>query len=108
VNQLTSLDFIDRLPALATKLLQSVELKQLAAYAPKSSAEDLHMPYDEYNRWAGLPEDFVSCWGYRCEPTILKVTKLLRLICQYQWGSRIVRFVRRTIDTLDGSDFNRY
>lgn len=50
---------------------------------------------ETYDRWAGLPEDFIQQWSLYREPKLPQTTKILRLICDYEWGRATVMWVRR-------------
>jgi hypothetical protein len=54
-----------------------------------------HCPYDEFDRWSPLPEDFVQMWSHYREPNIPSMTRLLRRICCDDWGLAVVHLIRR-------------
>ena len=54
-----------------------------------------YVPYDHWDRWAGLPGDFVREWSaYRIPPPSYRL-RLLRMICEYVYGWHAVTFFRK-------------
>lgn len=54
----------------------------------------------EYNRWKGLPDEFVRKWGYLRAPIPSMYVRTLRWLCTTYWGIRFVTYVRQTIVAL--------
>ncbi|KAF9011291.1 hypothetical protein BDQ17DRAFT_1420683 [Cyathus striatus] len=51
--------------------------------------------YEEYDRWAGLPADFVKTWAAYREPPVPRLTKIIRAICMFHpWIVCSVAWVR--------------
>ncbi|KAF9562453.1 hypothetical protein CPC08DRAFT_687690 [Agrocybe pediades] len=50
--------------------------------------------YYEYDRWANLPKEFVEKWAHYREPPIPLTTKILRSICDTDWGGRVLPLIR--------------
>ncbi|KIJ39059.1 hypothetical protein M422DRAFT_175776, partial [Sphaerobolus stellatus SS14] len=50
---------------------------------------------ERYNRWYGLPEEFLERWSHFRAPAPSLYTKLLRRICLTHWGVRCVCAIRR-------------
>lgn len=61
--------------------------------APVDGEVDL-LPED-YDRWAGLPKEFVQRWSSFREPPVPRSTKILRAICKHEIGYRFVQHIRR-------------
>lgn len=82
------------------EMVSNLDATQLAVVPAPLSSMSMTWTYDEYDRWAGLSEDFVKRWGHLREPPIPTKIKLLRFICQYRWAASMIRFVRRTVDAI--------
>jgi len=48
-----------------------------------------------YDRWKGLPEDFVRQWSSFRIPKPPFMMRLLRWVCGYQWGHLTILWLRR-------------
>lgn len=61
---------------------------------------DIHTsaPYEKYDRWAGLPADFVERWAHLKEPKLSLGTRTIRWVCRRPFSHKIVRNVRRLVD----------
>ncbi|KAJ7065312.1 hypothetical protein C8F01DRAFT_1125115, partial [Mycena amicta] len=63
--------------------------------------------YETYDRWNGLPVWFSERWGHMRAPlTIPLWTRVLRLICQYEWTASVLEFLRRGADGLMGRHYD--
>ena len=51
--------------------------------------------YETYDRWAGLPYEFVKRWSHLREPKLPWTTKVLRWLCGHVWVENIIRTLRR-------------
>jgi len=50
------------------------------------------VPFGDWDRWAGLPDDFVRQWSaYRIPPPSYHL-RLLRMVCRYVYGWHAVTF----------------
>ncbi|KAF8911930.1 hypothetical protein CPB85DRAFT_1303102 [Mucidula mucida] len=80
-------------------LYPQLDQEQLQSYPPKYDLRTSR-PYEEHDRWARLPEDFVKQWSHMRMPKVPITIKLLRLICRPRFGAALVRTLRRMIDKL--------
>ncbi len=80
-------------------LYPQLDQEQLQSYPPKYDLLT-SLPYEEHDRWAGLPKDFVKQWSHMRMPKVPTTIKLLRLICRPRFGAALVRTLRRMIDEL--------
>lgn len=62
--------------------------------------EMLSNDYETYDRWEGLPPDFVLRWSHFREPKLPYWTKALRWLCSFPWIENAVRFLRLENDRL--------
>ncbi|KAH0585222.1 hypothetical protein H2248_008471 [Termitomyces sp. 'cryptogamus'] len=58
-------------------------------------SENWHVPYDTYDRWAGLDPDFVNKWAAFREPPVPFYLRALRYMCEYPWVFDTVSYIRR-------------
>ncbi|GJJ07951.1 hypothetical protein Clacol_002158 [Clathrus columnatus] len=72
--------------------------EQLAVKAPIYTLHG-YPPWqpDKYDRWKGLPDEFIAEWGHFKAPKPSLGTKLLRWFCHRLWGERIVINIRRFV-----------
>ena len=56
--------------------------------------------YEQVDRWKGLPDEFIKTWGHFREPKQSFQMRLLRKICDHDWGLIAVQLVRRVITKL--------
>ena len=85
-------------------------LKFLEARASELTLEELEhfvppLPqgsflYEQVDRWKGLPDEFIKTWGHFREPRQSFQMRLLRKICDHDWGLIAVQLVRRVITKL--------
>lgn len=77
-------------------LYPQLTLDQLNMIPPRREI-DADWSGDTSTRWDGLPEQFVQKWSiYRLPPTPLSM-KILKRICDPDWGLELVQGVRRAI-----------
>ena len=77
--------FEDFYPQLSNQVLDTTPPKQSSGGAF----------YDEVDRWSHLPDDFLRVWSHLREPKLPLWSKLLRRICEADWGYVTVQWVRR-------------
>ena len=90
-RRFTASQALDFLESLASELTQ----EQLQRSTPPWL--NTVVPYEKFDRWKGLPDKFIKDWGHFREPKPLFQTRLLRQICDYDWGYKSVQFARRII-----------
>ncbi|GJJ07962.1 hypothetical protein Clacol_002169 [Clathrus columnatus] len=75
--------------------------EQLAVEAPVYTLHG-YPPWqpEKYDRWEGLPDEFIAEWGHFRAPKPSFGTKLLRWFCRRLWGERIVINIRRFVRLL--------
>ena len=56
--------------------------------------------YEQVDRWNGLPDEFIKTWGHFREPKQSFQIRLLRKICDHDWGLIAVQLVRRVLTKL--------
>ncbi|TDL23639.1 hypothetical protein BD410DRAFT_143397 [Rickenella mellea] len=92
---------------LSCRFTASQALKFLESFASQITPEVLQAcpppycyndaPYDQYNRWRGLPEIFCRNWAhFRESPPPFQV-RLLRHICEHSWGLKFVQVIRKLV-----------
>ncbi|KAF9011318.1 kinase-like domain-containing protein [Cyathus striatus] len=57
--------------------------KQLLTHIDISASASLPVHYEIYDRWAGLPSDFIEKWSKYREPPVPRSMKFLRAICLF-------------------------
>ncbi|KAF8526764.1 hypothetical protein JB92DRAFT_1071880 [Gautieria morchelliformis] len=97
---------------ISRRFTASQALEFLESFASELTLEQLEFPappwnptlppYDKYDRWAGLPDTFIKDWDNFREPKPTFQIRLLRQICDcricdYEWGYKLVQWVRRII-----------
>ncbi|KAF8481432.1 kinase-like domain-containing protein [Gautieria morchelliformis] len=90
---------------LSRRLTASQALDFLESFASELTQEQLQLPalpwnprnphYEDYDRWEGLPDKFMKDWGHFREPKPSFQIILVRQICDYAWGYKLVRWLRR-------------
>ncbi|KAF8481430.1 kinase-like domain-containing protein [Gautieria morchelliformis] len=90
---------------LSRRLTASQALDFLESFASELTQEQLQLPalprgsnnprYEAYDRWEGLPDKFMKDWGHFREPKPTLQIILLRHICDYAWGYKLVQWLRR-------------
>ncbi|CAK5265986.1 unnamed protein product [Mycena citricolor] len=88
---------------------QALELFRLLR-AEYSDLDDRPLPavkkrfihVSEYDRWAGLPPDFVKRWGHLRTPPVPWTRSFLRRICRYDLLASCVRLLRRAVSMITG------
>jgi hypothetical protein len=73
------------------------ELSQEQLQDPAPRWEPYLPPHDKFDRWSGLPDTFIKEWGHFREPKLTFQIRLLRWICDYEWGYKLVQWVRQII-----------
>ncbi|KAF9003012.1 hypothetical protein BDQ17DRAFT_1280113 [Cyathus striatus] len=56
--------------------------------------------YESYDRWAGLPEEFVKGWSKYREPPLPRSTVILRSICEISCMYSLVAGIRRLMHSI--------
>lgn len=90
-TSLQALDFLEHMHAELTP-------GQLAARIPTSACT--WTTTEEYDRWHGLPNDFLKQWDSFRAPTPSLYTRALRRLCTTYWGLQFVTFFRQFIRAL--------
>ena len=90
----TASEALEFLEARASELTQ----EELEYFVPPPSQR--YAPHDQVDRWKGLPDEFIKTWGHFREPKLSFQMRLLRKICDYDWGLIAVQLVRRVITKL--------
>jgi hypothetical protein len=90
-RRFTASQALEFLENFASELTQ----EQLQDLAPPWELD--HPPYEKYDRWAGLPDTFIQEWGHFREPKVTFQIRLLRRICDYDWGYTLVQWVRQVV-----------
>ncbi|KAF8503080.1 kinase-like domain-containing protein [Gautieria morchelliformis] len=88
-RRLTASQALDFLESFASELTQ----EQLQLPAPPRETSNLQ--YEDYDRWEGLPDKFMKDWGHFREPKPSFQIILVRQICDYAWGYKLVQWLRR-------------
>ncbi|KDQ18184.1 hypothetical protein BOTBODRAFT_155307 [Botryobasidium botryosum FD-172 SS1] len=60
---------------------------------------------EEYDKWAGLPEDFIKQWSSYREPKLPLSTKAVRWICRQRLGYFLVQWARSLLAVLTKRPF---
>ncbi|KAF8503074.1 hypothetical protein JB92DRAFT_2739870 [Gautieria morchelliformis] len=89
---------------LSRRLTASQALDFLESFASELTQEHLQLPalpwdtsnpqYEAYDRWKGLPDKFIEHWGHFREPKPSFQIILVRQICDYAWGYKLVQWLR--------------
>ncbi|CAK5265983.1 unnamed protein product [Mycena citricolor] len=66
---------------------------------PLSEIKRQSVPVSKYDRWAGLPDDFVKRWGHLRTPPVPWTRLFLRRVCEYGFLESCVRLLRRIISS---------
>ncbi|KAK0205927.1 hypothetical protein DFS33DRAFT_1381005 [Desarmillaria ectypa] len=72
---------------------------QSLPYDPEGEGR-CYLRWDKYDRWVGLPDDFVRKWGSLREPPPARKTRFLRWACDGHRMYLIVAWLRRRIDKM--------
>ena len=71
--------------------------EELEYFVPPRTLSQLCLLHEQVDRWKGLPDEFIKTWGHFREPKQSFQMRLLRKICDYDWGLIAVQLVRRII-----------
>ena len=88
-RRFTASEALDFLEGFASKMTE----EELEHYVPPRSP--CSVGYENVDRWKGLSEEFIKTWGHFREPKPSFQIRLLRRICDREWGLAAVQWARR-------------
>ena len=94
-RRFTAGEALEFLEARASELSQ----EELEYFVPPPPQDYLAFN-EQVDRWKGLPDEFIKTWGHFREPKLSFQMRLLRKICDHDWGLIAVQLVRRIITKL--------
>jgi hypothetical protein len=100
LDRMTTRDISRRFTATqALEFLESFtsELTQEQLQDPAPPEKLFEHTYENYDRWTGLPDTFIKEWGHFREPRLTFQIRLLRRICDHDWGYKVVQWIRHII-----------
>jgi hypothetical protein len=107
MDRMTTRDIIRRFTASQALEFQSFtsELTQEQLHFPPPAEDRSNLTYENYDHWTGLPDTFIKEWGHFREPKLTFQVRLLRRICDYEWGYKLVQRVRHIISFCNNHPF---